>query len=208
MTDNIDTSPDAIDRHLDPEANPSATQIPLSTLDLICALRDELDRAQSALSVAHEECCDLEGCFPLEQRANEEARHGNRGALERGVMVKPLEWFDQKMGSTGRGGDGSIYMLFIEKSGRVSCATVVLNDDFENMEAAKAAAQADYERRILSALTPSPRTDQETWEAAIEAAAQECSEWQAFTRYAKERISEEMADAIRAIPYQPPEGEG
>lgn len=157
---------------------------------------------------------------PLEHRANEEARHGNREALERGVVVKPLEWrgsysvirADTEFGSYQTSASGKILTLGIAPmSPQMVCA---------NLADAKAKAQADYERRILSAITPSPRTDQETWEACKEAASAHASEW-LDTETMKLRAGEMTAQEVRtvkavigslvlslsAIPYQPPEAE-
>lgn len=125
-----------------------------------------------------------------------------------GVRAKPLEWKKQPDGSE-HWGVGPFCCLRIIDWNKITSYPdrnyfEYAGEQIANLADAKAAAQADYERRILSALEPAP-SYQDGWNAAIEAAAAECEDWQAFTRYAKERISGEMADAIRALPYQPPE---
>ena len=90
------------------------------------------------------------------------------------VRVKPLEWAECNTGNWKRG------HCFTARS-MVDFAPLAihkkhdgwwLNKDchtYDTLEAAKAAAQADYEARILAALEPAP--DHGEWDAALEAAA-------------------------------------
>ena len=87
------------------------------------------------------------------------------------VRVKPLEWFECK--------DGTLHdphcQYELETDGGMWRVTKAVTgggsyvSDCDTLAAAKAAAQADYERRILAALDPAP--DHSDWNAAIEAAA-------------------------------------
>lgn len=97
------------------------------------------------------------------------------------VWVKPLVWevdTDKRDGRThyGYGVFGHWYAVFREKTGAwgvfhfVSGKRTSLHpadsDTYPTLEAAKAAAQADYERRILAALdTPAPALMDELVEA-------------------------------------------
>lgn len=75
----------------------------------------------------------------------------------RGVRVKALEWTDYKpVPPTGEYHALSCVGLYCISHG-VGCFALTLRDSihlgvFATLEAAKAAAQADYEARILSAL--------------------------------------------------------
>lgn len=98
----------------------------------------------------------------------------DHGGADAGVGVKPLEWEHQNRTmqaytvSDSRGID-----YYINQSFGSDCyyfATVKHNGailyDGDDLEAAKAAAQADYERRILSALSkPAPVADNASAEA-------------------------------------------
>lgn len=82
-------------------------------------------------------------------------------------VVKPLEWNDDcrvfKDGSGERCCDAEtvgltgFYIIWRERDGRhtVSHSHFSVGEGFATLDDAKASAQADYERRILSALTPS-----------------------------------------------------
>ena len=93
----------------------------------------------------------------------------------RSERVKPLEWEDlgdrchrakaPLFGSIRAEAYGS-GVYYVNWSVPGYCDTFV-EGGFGSLKAAKAAAQADYERRILSALTPATSE----WNAAIEAAA-------------------------------------
>ena len=104
--------------------------------------------------------------------------------------VKPLEWFEGAADGIFADQVWSADAYLIEKRKNVDNAfdlhCYFWDGDnarrYPTLEAAKAAAQADYEARILAALEPAP--DHSDWNAAIEAAAvvaldQEvvCSEW-------------------------------
>ena len=84
------------------------------------------------------------------------------------VRVKLLEWRDSYgvLRAETPFGDYKITGNVLHRLGNPAPQSV-----HENEEAAKAAAQADYEARILSALEPAP--DHAGWDAAIEAAVDE-----------------------------------
>ena len=89
-------------------------------------------------------------------------------ACKRRVRVKPLEWVDLYR-------DGSRYEVSSDNPLGYTDSIHGLQDGtyhsqfgaFPTLESAKAAAQADYEARILAALDPAP--DHSDWNAAIEA---------------------------------------
>lgn len=80
-----------------------------------------------------------------------------------GVRVKPLEWVSDTPDGTGFWANGE-FAYQIRPGGlgyyrwrrALSCTWVI--PDQIGVETAKAAAQADYERRILAALEPAPVT--------------------------------------------------
>lgn len=78
----------------------------------------------------------------------------------RGVGVKPLGWPTEPRHNgiyrTKHNGTGIYYMMRVHAQNRVSwrCSELFGWNDAESEEAAKAAAQADYEARILAALSP------------------------------------------------------
>ena len=105
------------------------------------------------------------------------------------VRVKPLEWVDLHA-------DGSRYDVTFDHLLGYCDSIHGLQDDtyhsrlgaFPTLEAAKAAAQADYETRTLAALEPAP--DQGEWDAAIEAAAKVAGDYTAlFCEAAALRVS-------------------
>lgn len=73
-----------------------------------------------------------------------------------GVGVKPLEWDEGGNGAWATP-DGYYQIRFLDGSFML-LRPFLANEIYRTLEAAKAAAQADYERRILSALTPTPVT--------------------------------------------------
>ena len=92
------------------------------------------------------------------------------------VRVKPLEWYESPDDDTDYCADalGLTYVVDCDLDGLCSWGffrqvRMKSYDDDWDIEAAKAAAQADYEARILAALEPAP--DHAEWDAAIEAAA-------------------------------------
>ena len=113
------------------------------------------------------------------------------------VRVKPLEW--------GEGADDGIFAdrvwsadaYLIERRNNVDNAFDLHCDFWDGhnarryptLEAAKAAAQADYEARILAALDP----DHAQWDAAIEAAAKVAQS------YGCCHVPQEIAEEIRAL---------
>ena len=99
----------------------------------------------------------------------EEAAAMLRACMGR-VRVKPYKrhgsMYDYRIYDVHQGNKYGICSAFLERDqwgSRVQVAKCV------SLEDAKAAAQADYEARILSTLEPAP--DQGEWNAAIEAAA-------------------------------------
>lgn len=99
----------------------------------------------------------------------------------RGVKVKPLEWkpASQQLNHLCANSVMGEYEIFIERKAAMACSLDGVR--FEEIsvpeprtpEAAKAAAQADYERRILSALEPDHSEWDAGYDAGIELAARE-----------------------------------
>lgn len=97
---------------------------------------------------------------------------------EQAVSVKPLEW----VGWTGTGMHGLNFSLsenvYTEK------LVVLMNGsfvgEFDNEVAAQAAAQADYEKRILSAIDARPVSEvrREAFEEAADLAISRAGEWE------------------------------
>lgn len=97
-----------------------------------------------------------------------------------GVRVRPLEWIDfEGRGAKAQAWNEANYMIQLWSDGRYEISasypgysTFIEGTDrfYPSLDAAKAAAQADYERRILAALdTPAPaQTD--AVEALVKAA--------------------------------------
>ncbi|MCG7520861.1 hypothetical protein [Ruegeria sp. Ofav3-42] len=78
------------------------------------------------------------------------------------VTVKPLEWKPQPDGIQYWGvGPGAIFVVhdFNEIETRPEKHFEYSGDPYQTLDEAKAAAQADYKSRILSALTPAPVAD-------------------------------------------------
>lgn len=84
--------------------------------------------------------------------------------------VKPLEWHKESVGRwLGGDADGMFYWIYWHPTLKGSARYVTIRDAGANgglyegsdFEAAKAAAQADYEARILSALVLPPRSPNE-----------------------------------------------
>lgn len=99
-----------------------------------------------------------------------------RACMGGAVKVKPLEWKECNSGNFKKG------QCFAARS-MVDFAPIAIHkkadgwwlsldcETHPTLEAAKAAAQADYERRILSALEPAPDARQEAWRAGMLEAA-------------------------------------
>ena len=125
----------------------------------------------------------------------------NRPDAGGGVRVKPLEWVE-RVGVTGTfDANTSIghYIASITDDGRGHWFIVGLttsNYTTANIEAVKAAAQADYERRILSALSTPP------------AAAESNASVEARLREAKIAELQKLGDveAIKAVLIYPDDG--
>ncbi len=124
--------------------------------------------------------------------------------LPQGVGVKKLEW-ELVSGDHYAEGAGTHYNIYQTKPdlwnsvtvrpGNVRLATNV------DLEAAKAAAQADYEARILSALEPSAARElalEEGYRQGIEAAAQKAAEMLVFADTTS-TADREIPAAIRAL---------
>jgi hypothetical protein len=133
-----------------------------------------------------------------------------------GLRVKPLEWVDCQpddiFGITSRAacvfpGNFNEYVIFDDAA---SSDGSIVDDGglfwfeggscFPTLEAAKAAAQADYERRILAALEPAPGYI-DGWNAALEAAAGEAAG--EVAAHGAAHLAPFVRRAIRAI--TPPE---
>ena len=80
-----------------------------------------------------------------------------------GVIVKPLEWRKHPVGIVASTGQGASYIVDDRGDFRpkfIRWPSGNFAPDIGSLVEAKAAAQADYERRILSALTTPQGADQ------------------------------------------------
>lgn len=70
------------------------------------------------------------------------------------VKVKPLEWIVETPTWCEADGLGKLYRVFVQPSGKATLkhGSFDTGVDYPSLEAAKAASQADYERRILATL--------------------------------------------------------
>lgn len=85
--------------------------------------------------------------------AERDAANARAERAEAGPKVKPLMWCHHPMGAIASPPTGQAYIIDIRTKGRVMFIKGMNPPpQFDNLEAAKAAAQADYEVRILSAL--------------------------------------------------------
>ena len=111
----------------------------------------------------------------------------------KGRAVKPLEWKwyrDPKDTSEARTQIGTWTVWEINGCGYCYGPKDTSGRQCEGgLEAAKAAAQADYEARVLSALEPAPAHAE--WNAALEAAVEIATDWTLGP--------EEVAPAIRSL---------
>lgn len=136
------------------------------------------------------------------------------------VRVKPLEFHETGIApptwDTGITPLGRYRVFFCgdENLWKVIFGHGVIVGREGSKEAGWSTAQADYERRIRAALEPDERANDERNQELIQAyttgasdmrrrAAASVREWQAFTKYAQERISDEMADEIMALDITP-----
>ena len=123
-------------------------------------------------------------------------------AMEGAVRVKPLEWFEVARGNNGYGkweAEGYVVQK-IEGLFLINFAGSYKNEwRFTSVGSAKAAAEADYNRRILAALEPYPAAqDREALIAAtVERAAQAAYQWW------DDDDAQDLRDHIRAIATQP-----
>ena len=127
------------------EMVPVAKPTPTRSDDLIARLRDE------HLRMSRNEAADRIAALEAELAAAKAGR----------VTVKSLSWFEVEKSRYGGKYTADGYTIrYIESLWLLDFAgsskTVW---HFPTLEAAKAAAQADYEARILSALTPTPAAD-------------------------------------------------
>lgn len=122
------------------------------------------------------------------------------------VRVKELVWADfEGKGAKAQAWNNASYMIQKWSDGRFEISasypgysTFVDGADrfYPTIDAAKSAAQADYEARILSSTTSRPEAEvrAEAWAAAVEAAWQECDDW-----YYDLQDDRCPADAIRSL---------
>lgn len=87
------------------------------------------------------------------------------------VKVKPLVWGRPRRGfMASTGGIGEAYIFAVQPNGQYECIKGLhWTPRFENSDDAKAAAQADYEARILAALDVQPVTVQDAARVVAEA---------------------------------------
>jgi hypothetical protein len=122
-----------------------------------------------------------------------------------GVTVKPLVWGYHPAGAIAAPPTGHAYIIDTRMKGRVySIKGFNPAREFESKDEAKAAAQADYEARIMAALEPSPAgvtVPDELYQAAkrdAEEAEAYAAELEAKLKLADE-ISNLQADRIQAL---------
>ena len=121
--------------------------------------------------------CNLEGspCMSEEACRMDAETAAMLRACKGRARVKVLEWRKSERGFRWEETACGSYVIFYKSEGSATLShgattVTVAEYDGDNMGVkCKAAAQADYEARILSALEPAP--DNEQWNAAIEAAA-------------------------------------
>ena len=122
------------------------------------------------------------------------------------AVVKPLKWVRSDYSS--RSECGNYHGLHCESGFWASMGAREITSTSETREEFEAAAQADQEARILSAITARPETDlrAEGWAAAIEAAAgidiffpPPDAEWSDDQCDAAEIAVNEYCDRIRAL---------
>jgi hypothetical protein len=162
----------------------------ITDADTITALRAEVERLTAAWAYCpecgsqdlhheegeHKQCakCYQEWFSDIDYsevvRANLEvmSRRAERAEVElaaaraaRTVKVKPLVWERHPMGWIAGAMFGPAYIIDVRIKGRVLFVKGINpSPQFEAVDAAKAAAQADYEARILAALTTKGDTDE------------------------------------------------
>ncbi len=164
-------------------------------------------------SVSCDRCDTRTGEFDTKEEA---AAFWNTRHVAEQVRVKPLVW--EHLRETTAIADTALGQFHVYKTAlgygvrfnKVWIPMVESSNIWDTIDEAKAAAQADYERRIRAALEPDERAEDERNKELIQAyttgasdmrrrAAASVREWQAFTKYAQERISDEMADEIMAL---------
>lgn len=159
---------------------------------------------------------DLGEALAMFEEALEAALLAERKAALAGVRVKPLEWVRDPLGrgdfsadtiagqySVGRLSDGYGAILRHIVDGGQYDQDVARG--LPSVKAAKAAANADYESRIRSALEPGEDRYAEGWKAALAEAAEVAENYNDGGSDAKLFASLDIADNILALS---PEGKG
>lgn len=155
------------------------------------------------------------GCCGLADYERREVVHAILTAAEnarKAPIVKPLEWADESEGLEcwrARPPLGPIYTLeddgFSSRKYHVTANQLVLGT-FNSLATAKAAAQADYDQRILSDLSTPPQQDdlrkaviEECAKVADEHTKAECSTTDGDQTSAMRLGASSIAAAIRAL---------
>lgn len=166
---NPDT-PDSVERFVCTDKGPMVDRMGawVSWHDFL-ALRAELDSVtECPLGITDSKICSAGTCLTCLTQQNKALR-AELDKAERGVRVKPLEWSAQRDEIEHWGSSELMVMRIIDwnKIGTFPNRNYFEfgGESYSELDDAKAAAQADYERRILSALEPTPSE----WNAAIEA---------------------------------------
>lgn len=112
-------------------------------------------------------CSNCEVSAPGERTMKEAIAAWNRRAIPAAqVTVKPLEWFEGDEPDEWKSGPYDVWCELGKY--QVYYWSIVMGEPHETAKAAKAAAQADYEARIRSALTVTPH-DPAKVQALVEA---------------------------------------
>ena len=170
----------------------------------------------------HLECCDIKmhktmsyskfWNMPLEDITAQLKRDliaawNTRALPAVAVGVKPLVWRGNGKGRVCADTPFGAYEIGHGRYGmRLRHGGSCMQDDLQGIEAAKAAAQADYEARILAALTPAPVADSlpaidpaAIREAALREAAAEAERTPTCLLPSGHFLSERCRDAILAL---------
>lgn len=193
---NPDT-PEAVEQHLNLDTNHEAGLIPMATQTLLRALAAENAKLKEVITEANNSLYGSQGFFLSLDGGEPDKHHLSRGiekikesARKKATtapvaVVRDLVWEDDFIASpfpyqiwADNGGSGAPDDPF-EKFNNFRVFEPFLmhpigpkgdgSDEFETLEEAKAAAQQDYTRRILSALNL--RSEQEVRETAVKRAS-------------------------------------
>ena len=83
-------------------------------------------------------------------------------AERKGVTVNPLVWIKHPLGYVAGANRGPAYIIDTRMKGHFTIVKgLTFSQDFDTLEEAKAAAQADFEARILAAIHPLPPSTRE-----------------------------------------------